>query len=155
MSLFKKSDEKKPESGAGRDRISTALRALPGENAISIIGPGMQVVGDVLTDGTVRVEGRVEGTLRAGNAVVLGRDGEIVGDIIAQSAVIGGRVTGSITAEGHLELQGTCTVDGVIRTRAEHLQLQEGARFNGQIQMLDADSPVKALPAEGQRNHHS
>jgi cytoskeletal protein CcmA (bactofilin family) len=141
MARFKKSEEKN-----GRDR-GTGLRMIAGESAISIIGPGMTVEGDLVTDGTVRIEGSIRGTVRAGKAVVLGQEGEVVGDIVTQDAVIGGRVTGTVVAESRLELQSTSVVGGEIRARAEHLVLQEGARFNGQIQMLDGSEGVPALPA--------
>jgi cytoskeletal protein CcmA (bactofilin family) len=134
--MFKKDKQRSP-----------AVRAQ-GEAGISIIGPGMRVVGDLVTEGTVRIEGHIEGTVRAGKAVVLGKDGEVVGDIYAQDAVIGGRVHGTLSAENRLELQGTCVIEGQIRARAQHLQLDEGARFNGQIQMIDGESAVtRALPA--------
>ena len=115
-----------------------------GDGAISIIGPGMRIVGDITTDGTVRVEGTVEGTLRAGKAVVLGKDGLVVGEVVTQDAVIGGRVTGTLVAESRLEMQATCSVDGTIRARTQHLLIHEGANFNGQIEMLDAERPVAA-----------
>ena len=138
MAMFKKKDEK-----TARDRTSAPPRAASGENAISIIGPGMSIRGDLATDGTVRVEGSIQGTIRAGKAVVLGKDAEVIGDIITQDAVIGGRVRGTVVAESRLELQSTCVVEGEVRSRAEHLQLDEGARFNGQIQMIEAsDGPI-------------
>ena len=46
----------------------------PQEQVISIIGPGMRVVGDCDTDGTVRIEGAVQGNVRAGKAVVVGKE---------------------------------------------------------------------------------
>lgn len=141
---------KKSDKGGSvaRDRTSAAMR--PAEGAISIIGPGMRIVGDVETDGTVRVEGRIEGTLRAAKGVVLGKDGEVTGDIVTQDAVIGGRVQGRVVAESRLELQSTCQISGEIRARARHLQLDEGARFDGQIQMIEGEEPQerRALPAE-------
>lgn len=105
------------------------------EPAISIIGQGMTIVGDCQTDGTIRVEGRVEGTIRAGKSVVVGRSGEVVGDIYTQDAVISGKVSGSIVAESRLELQATCSVEGEIRSR--RILLDEGGRFNGSVQMND------------------
>ena len=143
--MFKKTEEKRPPASP-RERAGAALRLSPGESAISIIGPGMHIKGDITTDGTVRVEGSVEGTIRAGKAVVLGKEGEIRGNVFTQDAVIGGRLTGTIVAESRLELQSTSNLDGEIRARAEHLQLDEGARFNGQIQMVEEDG-MRALPA--------
>lgn len=108
--------------------------AQPGrEGVISIIGPGAQVVGDCDTEGTLRVEGSVEGKIRAGKAVVVGKDGVVDGDITTQDAVIGGRVTGSIVAESRLELQATCVVEGQIRAR--RIKLEEGGKLNGMVQI--------------------
>jgi cytoskeletal protein CcmA (bactofilin family) len=118
---------------------------------MSIIGPGMRIVGDLVTDGTVRIEGEIRGTIRAGKAVVIGREGLVEGDIFTQDAVIGGRIRGSIVAESRLELQATCDIEGVVHARAQHLHLEEGARFNGQVQMLDPDA-VRALPAMSGEN---
>lgn len=120
-------------------------RTMQGEASMSLIGPGMNIVGDLVTDGTVRVEGRIEGTIRAGKTVIVGKGGEVVGDIFTQDAVIGGSIRGTVVAESRLELQATSDIDGQIRTRAQHLQLEEGARFNGQVQMLDGSESL-ALP---------
>lgn len=114
---------------------------------MSLIGPGMNIAGDLSTDGTVRVEGRIEGTVRAGKTVIIGKGGEVVGDVVTQDAVIGGRVRGTVVAESRLELQATCDIEGHIRTRTQHLKLEEGARFNGQIQMLDGSEAPVLIPA--------
>ena len=127
-----------------REKVSSPRTG--GETSMSIIGPGMNIVGDLMTDGTVRVEGRIEGTIRAGKAVVVGKEGEVVGDIYTQDAVVGGKVRGTVTAESRLEMQATCDIEGQITARSQHLQLEEGARFNGQIQMLDGNAPPRALP---------
>jgi len=103
--------------------------------AISIIGPGMRVIGDCETDGTLRIEGNIEGTVRAGKAVVVGKDGKVEGDIVTQDAIIGGHVNGKVTAESRLELQATCTVEGEIHAR--RVKLDEGGTVNGSIQIGD------------------
>lgn len=121
-----------------------------GEAAISLIAPGTKIVGDCETDGTIRVEGQVEGTLKAGKSIVVGRSGEVIGDIITQDCVISGRVSGNITAESRLELQSTCDIQGEIRSR--RVQLDEGARFNGQVHMEDSAGgrTIKPAAAPGQ-----
>jgi cytoskeletal protein CcmA (bactofilin family) len=146
MSFFKKTPDQSGSGAMTRDRIGRLVSA--GDNGISIIGPGMHVRGDIVTDGTVRVEGRVEGTIRAAQSVVLGKSGEVVGDIVTNDAVIGGHVAGSVLAENRIELQSTAVIEGEIRARTQHLQLDEGARFNGQIHMIEEEEPMRALPAE-------
>lgn len=126
-------------------------RGSAGEASMSIIGPGMRIVGDLVTEGTVRVEGEIHGTIRATKGVVIGREGLVEGDVHTQDAVIGGRVRGSVVAENRLELQATCDIEGIVHARAQHLHLEEGARFNGQVQMLDAEG-VRALPAASGEN---
>jgi cytoskeletal protein CcmA (bactofilin family) len=112
--------------------------AQPASGAISIIAPGTKVTGDVETDGTLRVEGTVEGHIKAAKAVVLGKDGVVIGDIATQDAVIGGRVTGTVVAESRLELQATCIIDGEIRAR--RVKLDEGGKVNGQVAMGDVST---------------
>ena len=134
----------KSEKGGGGTAPAGPPRA--NESSMSIIGPGMRIVGDLSTAGTVRVEGTIEGTIQAGKAVVIGKEGEVVGDVITQDAVIGGRVRGTVVAESRLELQATAQIEGQISARAQHLVLEEGCRFNGQVQMV-GDEPQRALPA--------
>lgn len=103
------------------------------EAVISIIGPGMKIVGNCETDGTIRIEGSVEGSIKAGKAVVIGKQGHVKGDINTQDAVISGRVEGTVQAASRLELQATCQIDGEVHTR--RMQLEEGAVLNGSVQM--------------------
>jgi cytoskeletal protein CcmA (bactofilin family) len=128
-----------------KEPVPTALPSPSREGVISIIGPGMRVVGDCETEGTLRIEGTVEGTIKAGKAVVLGKDGVVVGDVNTQDAVIGGRVTGSIIAESRLELQATCLIEGEVRAR--RIRLDEGGKVNGKVLMGEITAPTKAAPA--------
>ena len=123
----------------------------PPESVISIIGPGMRVVGDCETDGTIRIEGMVEGSVRAGKAVVVGKDGVVSGDIATQDAVISGTVNGTLVADSRLELQATSRIEGDVRAR--RLQLEEGAIFNGTVHMGESTGRSGApTPDEGLSN---
>ena len=144
----------KTERGATVEKVK-AGPPRANESSMSIIGPGMRIKGDLVTEGTVRVEGTIEGTIRAGKAVVVGKEGEVIGDVVTQDAVIGGRVRGTVTAESRLELQATAQIEGQISARAQHLVLEEGCRFNGQVQMV-GDEAQRALPAyTGVESPHS
>jgi len=91
----------------------------------------MRVIGDCETDGTLRIEGKVEGTVRASKAVVVGKDGSVEGDVLTQDAIVGGRINGKIVAESRLELQATCNVEGEIRAR--RIKLDEGGQVSGSV----------------------
>jgi cytoskeletal protein CcmA (bactofilin family) len=114
------------------------------ESVVSIIGPGMRVVGNCETEGTLRIEGFVDGTVRAGKAIVVGKDGEISGDIITQDAIIGGTVRGTIVAESRLELQATCVIEGEIRAR--RIKLDEGGQIRGTVQVGEVKTPAQTFP---------
>lgn len=118
----------------------------PPEPVISIIGAGMRVQGDCDTDGAVRVEGVIHGNVRAGKAVVVGKEGLIEGDIFTQDAVISGRVKGTIRAESRLEIQGTSHIDGEIL--AALMVLEEGAVMNGTVQVGKGAASSTPPPVE-------
>lgn len=118
------------------------------EDVVSVIAPGMRVQGDCMTDGTIRVEGRIEGSIQAGKAVVVGEDGVVVGDVHTQDAVVSGRVEGSIAAESRLELQAGSRVEGDIRSR--RVKLEEGAFVDGRIHM-GKDQVQKTPAGQGSR----
>jgi cytoskeletal protein CcmA (bactofilin family) len=148
MAIFRKNTNDRPGGSVARDKVAQAIRGAE-VSSISLIGPGMHVVGDIVTEGEVRVEGRIHGTLRAGRSVFVGKEGEILGDVTSDAAVIGGRVRGTVTAE-RLTLQSTCEIEGEIRTQPHNLVLEEGAQFNGQVRMMDAaaaPAPVALPPA--------
>jgi cytoskeletal protein CcmA (bactofilin family) len=115
-------------------------------DVVSIIGPGMKVVGDCTSDGTIRVEGRVDGSVSASKSVVVGKDGMVKGDISTQDAIIAGKVSGSVSAESRIELQATCRVQGDIRSR--RVKLDEGGQVDGQLHMgaSSGNSTSKTTP---------
>lgn len=102
-------------------------------DVVSVVGPGMKIVGDCSSDGTIRVEGVVEGSVKAAKSVVVGKDGTVKGDIATQDAIIAGSVNGSVTAESRVELQASCRVQGDIRSR--RVKLDEGGQVDGQLHM--------------------
>lgn len=118
-------------------------------DVVSIIGPGMKIVGDCSSDGTIRVEGRVEGSVAAGKSVVVGKEGVVVGDIRTQDAIIAGSVDGSVAAESRVELQSTCRIKGDIQSR--RVKLDEGGQVDGRLHMgaRSGDSGKSRGPADG------
>lgn len=125
-----------------RDR---GVKPSPPDQIISIIGPGMRVVGDCDADNAIRVEGSIQGNIRAGKAVVVGKDGVVEGDIFTQDAVIAGTVTGVLRAESRLEVQASSRIVGEII--AARMQLEEGAILNGTVQM---GSEAEGMTRRGQ-----
>jgi cytoskeletal protein CcmA (bactofilin family) len=114
-----------------RNRTDVSTRDVG--DVVSIIGPGMKVVGDCTSDGTIRVEGQIEGSVKAAKSVVIGKEGVVLGDVVTQDAIVAGRVNGSISADSRIELQATCRIQGDIRSR--RIKLDEGGQVDGQLHM--------------------
>lgn len=112
--------------------------AIVGEAALSLVGAGMRIIGDVESNGVIKIEGTVEGCIRGARQVLLGRQGEITGDVHARDVVIGGRVEGNVFASERVEVQGTSSVQGDIHTKS--IVVLEGARINGAVKMDDSVS---------------
>lgn len=118
-----------------------------GDDVVSVVGPGMEVEGDCRCQGALRVDGRVQGTIRAGKSVVVGEGGEVEGDILTQDAVVAGHVVGSIHAESRLELREGCRVDGDIRSPS--VRLEEGGRVDGELEMTP--EAASSMTGDGRR----
>lgn len=110
---------------------------VPGDDVVSVVGPGMEVEGDCRCEGSLRIDGRVHGTIRADKSVVVGDGGTVEGDILTQDAVVSGHVVGSIHAESRLELRDGCRVDGDIRSPI--VRLEEGGHLDGEVDMSADD----------------
>jgi cytoskeletal protein CcmA (bactofilin family) len=121
----------------GSDKMDP--KAAPGaEAALSIIAFGMKVHGDIETSGVIKIEGAIEGTIRGARQVLVGRQGEVKGDVHAREVVVGGKVDGTVNATERVEVQGTSAINGDIYTKS--IVVLEGGRINGQVRMDDAAS---------------
>lgn len=119
-------------------------------DVVSVVAPGMTILGDVMCDGTVRVEGKIEGSIKATKSVVVGKDGRVTGDIETQDVVVAGTVVGTVVGASRVELQETCKIEGDIRSR--RIKLDEGGRIEGRLHMTAkaADGKSTASPRKGE-----
>lgn len=99
------------------------------ESALSIIAHGTTIVGNIISEGDIRVEGRIEGILYCKSKVVIGAKGRIDGNIDTINATIAGEVVGKVVVRDTLHLQESARVRGDICT--VKIAIQQGAIFNG------------------------
>jgi cytoskeletal protein CcmA (bactofilin family) len=97
----------------------------------SALDAHMSLKGDVETDGALRVDGRMEGTIHRADLVVVGEGASVVGDITAREVIVGGAVTGNIYAAQRTELLSNGIVAGDIRSAA--ILIQEGGVVQGRL----------------------
>jgi cytoskeletal protein CcmA (bactofilin family) len=127
-------------------------RAPVRDGVLSIIAADLKVVGELTTDGVVKVDGLVEGNIRAQKQVLLSKEGTVKGDVHSNEVIVGGRVEGSVNASGRVEVQSSATVEGDIITK--RILVHEGGEVNGNLRMgdsLSANGTLKPV-AEAESN---
>src|SRR5256712_13903612 len=103
---------------------------LDSEAGLSIIGTGMRVVGDITADGVVKIEGTVVGTVRAGRQVLVGKGGEVEGDVISREAIIGGGGSGSTRGAARGAVPLSCEV-ATVNAAQSGLAPERGRVYRG------------------------
>ncbi len=113
-----------------------ALKMKPGEpvqNELNIINTGTYLEGTIETKGSLQINGKVKGMVKAADEVRVGRSGEIIGEVYAKSARIAGKIEGDVYIEQKLTLEETSYLNGNLT--ASKLIIDEGAYFNGKSDM--------------------
>jgi cytoskeletal protein CcmA (bactofilin family) len=141
MAIFSRTSQPgRPESPSRR-----------GEPAgLTIIAVGTTVVGDLASEGIVKVEGIVEGIVRAGTQLLVAPGAVIRGDVYGAEIVAGGEIRGAVSASERVEIQAGAVVDGDIRT--QRLHIADGGRVNGQITMEPGVGERSERPAPAERS---
>jgi cytoskeletal protein CcmA (bactofilin family) len=131
MSLFKRRPDPSnlPATGAG----------------YSVLDAQLTVRGDIETEGTLRIDGRLDGSIRRADIVVIGTGATVVGDISAREVIVGGSVQGNVTATTRIELQPSAVVTGDIDAGA--IMIQEGCVVQGRL-TVTATPSAKERPAK-------
>ena len=109
-------------------------KAAPAGGAINtLLGDGSRFKGTIECEGTMRIDGKVDGKVLARDSVIVGETGIVKADVMAPNIVIGGKVTGNVTAESKVELLPTAQLYGDIQ--APILAIAEGVVFQGNCNM--------------------
>ena len=104
----------------------------------AFLGKGSRVSGKLTFEGTVRIEGQVEGEITAQDALTIGEGAVVNAQITGTSVVVHGKVTGDITARKRLEIRAPGKVFGNISTPS--LVIHEGVIFEGQCTMAGTEA---------------
>jgi len=117
-------------------------------NSSNIIGKGTIVEGNIETYGNIRIEGKVNGSVKSKSKIALGQSSYVDGNIVAQNAEISGEVKGVVEVSDQLILRPTAVIAGDIITNK--LIVESGATFNGSCKMGVTQKEIKIGGANGQ-----
>jgi cytoskeletal protein CcmA (bactofilin family) len=112
------------------------------------LGKGSRIEGVLSFQGSVRIDGHVEGQIEAKDTVIVGDSATVVAQITAGSVIIKGNVTGDVTGSKRVELRSPGRLLGNIVTPS--LVIQDGVVFEGHCSMAGAD--IRADKSDRERD---
>lgn len=130
---------------------------LSGERQVpTIISGDMNIVGNLFSEGTIEIAGRIEGNIKC-DTLNIHPTGLVKGDVIAKSVKINGEVNGVVKSK-QVIIAEKGKVHGFVVY--ESLSITEGAVIFGQLKQTDRDdiseetittTVIKEAPAGGGR----
>jgi cytoskeletal protein CcmA (bactofilin family) len=99
----------------------------------NLVALGTVIVGNIGSQGNIRVEGTVEGSLDSQKRIIIGESAKVNGDVKAGDVEISGQINGDIYCSESLFLKKTALINGDIYTKK--LIIENGAEFNGKCNM--------------------
>lgn len=140
--MFGRSTKDKDAEKAAK-AAAAARRGLPP----SVIANGMHVLGNIVSDGTLDIDGKIDGNVR-GHTVTVRPNGAIRGDVMAETVHVYGAVDGLIKARVVM-LYAEAKVSGTIMH--ESITIEDGAFVDGKFKRTDKltfeDEAQVRLPA--------
>jgi len=112
----------------------------------SIIGVGLTVTGDLVSDGEIQIDGCVRGDIRC-KSLVVGLSGEVVGEVCTAGLRVHGQLTGQVHADS-VFLAATAHMIGDVYHQS--LAIEPGAFLQGLCRRCEesalTEQPVAAIP---------
>ena len=99
----------------------------------SIIAQGTSFTGNITSNSDLRIDGSIEGNVQSQSKVVIGKDGQVKGDINGAQVDVMGFVHGNVYATDGIILRSKARVQGNINTCS--LEVERGALLDGKCQM--------------------
>lgn len=103
---------------------------------------GSKIIGTIIADSDIRIDGTVEGDLQCSGKVVIGEKGHLKGTVECQNAEIMGSLEGKIDIKHTLALRAMGKIQGEVKTQT--LIVEPNAVFNGSCSMADRNTASKA-----------
>lgn len=104
-----------------------------GDDNITLLAKGVLLTGKIRVEGTVRIDGRLDGDIQTKGQVIVGEDGLVQGTITAGAVISSGRIKAKVTAIERVQLLKTATLIGEVHTPV--LIMEEGAKIQGVTDM--------------------
>lgn len=88
----------------------------------TILSSGTTLDGMINSDESLRIDGTFEGTIHCNGTLIIGPGADIEAEIVAEEAIIGGRVNGNITAHKRIEMRKSGEIFGDLTAPVLHIE---------------------------------
>ncbi len=102
-----------------------------GSQGQTILGKTMKIVGDIVSEEALYIDGAVEGTLELRNQLTIGPNSQIIANVKATEVVVFGSLRGNVEAVNRISLRPGASMVGDIKTAG--IIIDDGAYFKGGI----------------------
>ena len=121
-------------------------RVAPVEAAAlkNYISAGTVIEGNIISHEDLRLDGTVKGDIKTTGCLILGKESNVEGNILASEAEVAGLITGTVESKGSLTIRATCKIFGDIITRS--LNVESGSSFNGRCK-VGGEADERSAPA--------
>jgi Protein of unknown function, DUF583. len=103
----------------------------------TLIGSETSITGNIKSEGTLRIDGILNGGIETSGDVIIGENSVVTGDIKAANTVIAGRLNGNIDCSGTVSIGSSGKVFGDIKSY--NLRIVEGAIIEGRCSIRNED----------------
>lgn len=103
------------------------------DNIESLLSPGVEINGSIFSQGSLRIDGKVEGKVNIKGDLVIGEQGHIKGEVRAANLQLAGRIEGNAVINGRFDLTSTGVMNGDVQCSI--LTIDEGGKLNGNTSM--------------------
>ncbi|HMS82955.1 MAG TPA: polymer-forming cytoskeletal protein [Nitrospira sp.] len=114
------------------------------QDVSAFVGKGVVFKGMISYNGTVRIDGTLEGELHTDGVLLVGEEAVLNAKVTAGTIVCKGKITGDITAREKMKLRAPAVINGGVTTPM--LSMEEGVLFNGTLEMEQQARPVHKEP---------
>ena len=101
----------------------------------TLISQHCTIEGNLLTQNSVKVDGRIQGNLQAVGQAIIGEHGLVMGDVHSTDLLVFGRLEGNVRAKA-VHLEPAARIQGAIET--ETLQMEPGVSYTGSLSTQSA-----------------
>ena len=112
-------------------------------NMSSILGPELEINGNVKVDGNLLIYGKVFGDIESKGSVRTAKGSVVQGNVVAREASISGEVIGNLNIESKVNLGKKSILKGDLK--ASILTIEEGASFEGVCNMHKKGQKLKSI----------